>query len=127
VEEAGIRATLMEINLRRTNYAVRFAVCALGRDWDGCRKQIPELESEPVRIWFHIAAEMVTAVCLISAGIALLSNTSWAVQLYLVALGMLFYTSIVSPGYFAQRGQWGWLGMFAGIIILGLVSITFVL
>jgi len=40
---------------------------------------------------------------------------------------MLFYTSIVSPGYFAQRGQWGWLGMFAGIIILGLVSITFVL
>ena len=91
------------------------------------RKQIPELASEPVRIWFHIAAEMVTAVCLISAGIALLSNTSWAVQLYLVTLGMLFYTSIVSPGYFAQRGQWGWLGMFAGIIVLGLVSITFVL
>ena len=40
---------------------------------------------------------------------------------------MLFYTSIVSPGYFAQRGQWGWLGMFPGIIILGLVSIAFVL
>jgi hypothetical protein len=91
------------------------------------RKQIPELVSEPVRIWFRITAEMVTAVCLINAGIALLSNTSWTVQLYLVALGMLFYTSIVSPAYFAQRGQWGWLGMFAGIIILGLVSITFVL
>jgi hypothetical protein len=91
------------------------------------RKQIPELVSEPVRIWFRITAEMVTAVCLVFAGIALLSNTSWAVQLYLVALGMLFYTSIVSPGYFAQRGQWGWLGMFAGIIVLGLVSITFVL
>jgi len=23
-------------------------------------KQIPELETEPIRIWFHIAAEMVT-------------------------------------------------------------------
>ena len=32
-------------------------------------RQIPELESEPIRIWFHIAAEMVTAVCLIAGGI----------------------------------------------------------
>lgn len=91
------------------------------------REQIPELETEPVRIGFHIAAEMVTAFCLIIAGIGLLLNTSWAVPLYLVAIGMLFYTSIVSPGYFAQKGQLGWLGLFALIIILGLVSITFVL
>ncbi len=69
------------------------------------RKQIPELVSEPVRIWFRITAEMVTAVCLISAGIALLSNTSWAVQLYLFALGMLFYTSIVSPATLPKVGS----------------------
>ena len=25
-------------------------------------KQIPELETEPIRIWFHIAAEMATAL-----------------------------------------------------------------
>ncbi len=91
------------------------------------REQIPELESEPVRIGFHIAAELITALCLIIAGIALLLNASWAVRVYLIAIGMLFYTSIVSPGYFAQRGQWGWLGLFVGIIFLGLVSIPFVL
>ena len=91
------------------------------------RDQIPELETEPVRIGFHIAAELITALCLITAGIGLLLNTSWAVTLYLVAIGMLFYTSIVSPGYFAQRGQWGWLGLFALIIILGMASIPFVL
>lgn len=91
------------------------------------RKQIPELETEPYRIWFHIVAEMVTALCLVIAGVALLQEASWVVPLYLVAIGMLFYTSIVSPGYFAQKGQWGWLVMFAVIIILGLLSITFVI
>ena len=91
------------------------------------RKHIPELGTEPVRIWFHIAAELITALCLIIAGIGLLLNTSWAVPLYLVSIGMLFYTSVVSPGYFAQRGQWSWLGLFAGIIFLGLVSTAFVL
>lgn len=69
------------------------------------RKQIPELETEPYRIWFHIIAEMVTALFLLIAGVALLQEADWAVPLYLVAIGMLFYTSIVSPGYFAQKGS----------------------
>ena len=87
-------------------------------------KQIPELKTEPIRIGFHIAAEMVTAACLIISGVGLIFPTGWAVDLYLVAVGMLFYTAIVSPGYFAQQGQWGWLGMFTVIIILGITSIT---
>jgi hypothetical protein len=40
---------------------------------------------------------------------------------------MLFYTAIVSPGYFAQKGQWAWLGMFTAIIVLGVISILMVL
>ncbi|MBW6473522.1 MAG: hypothetical protein K0B14_10385 [Anaerolineaceae bacterium] len=35
-------------------------------------KQIIELKTEPIRILFHIAAEMVTALCLILGGIGLL-------------------------------------------------------
>lgn len=89
-------------------------------------RQIPELVDEPIRIGFHIAAEMVTAVALISAGVGLLAGLAWATTLFLVALGMLFYTAIVSPGYFAQQGQWVWLGIFAAIIILGLVSLFLV-
>ncbi len=72
-------------------------------------KQIPELKTEPIRIWFHIAAEMATAFCLIISGIGLLTAQAWSIPLYLVASGMLFYTAIVSPGYFAQKGKWGWL------------------
>ena len=90
-------------------------------------KQIPELETEPIRIWFHIAAEMATAILLIVGGIGMLAQTNWSRNIFLISMGMLFYTAIVSPGYFAQKGQWAWLGMFSAIIILGVVSILFVL
>jgi len=90
-------------------------------------KQIPELQSEPIRIRFHIAAEMVTAICLNLAGVGLFSAKAWSIPLYLVSSGMLFYTAIVSPGYFAQKGQWGWLLMFGTILILGITGIIIVL
>jgi hypothetical protein len=38
------------------------------------RKQVPELETEPYRIWFHLASEFSTAVFLIIAGIGLLTG-----------------------------------------------------
>ncbi|MEA3441219.1 MAG: hypothetical protein U9R58_13155, partial [Chloroflexota bacterium] len=67
-------------------------------------RQIPELKVEPIRIWFHIAGEMATAAALILSGIGLITTQPWAPALFLVAIGMLFYTAIVSPGYFAQKG-----------------------
>jgi len=60
---------------------------------------------------------------LIAGGIGLLLKTSWGLFVYLVALGMLFYTAIVSPGYFAQKGQWIWVGFFAILIVMGVVAI----
>ncbi|MGB7876044.1 MAG: hypothetical protein WBL25_16805 [Anaerolineales bacterium] len=89
--------------------------------------QIPELQTEPIRIKFHIAAEILTAASLLVAGIGLLISMPWATSLFLVAVGMLLYTSVVSPGYFAQQGQWGWLVIFGIIIILGITSILIVL
>jgi len=91
------------------------------------KNQIPELDSEPIRIWFHIAAEFATALMLIISAMGLLSNSEWGQSIYLIALGMLFYTTIVSPGYFAQQGQWKWLGMFAVLIVLGCISLFFIL
>jgi hypothetical protein len=90
-------------------------------------KQIPELETEPIRIWFHIAAEMVTAVLLITGGISMLLGTAWGRDIFLISVGMLFYTAIVSPGYFAQKGSWAWLAMFSAIILLGIVSVLLVI
>ena len=88
--------------------------------------QIPELQTEPVRIRFHIAGEMATALALIAGGAGLLLHAAWSVPLYLVAMGMLFYTAIVSPGYFAQQGKWVWTALFAIIIGLGLICIAIV-
>ena len=89
--------------------------------------QIPELKSEPIRTGFHLAAELATALLLIISGILLLSQAVIAESLFLIGAGMLFYTCIVSPGYFAQRGQWGWLVMFGSLIGIGVIAILRVL
>ena len=81
------------------------------------KKQIPELQSEPIRIWFHIGGEIVTALSLIVSGIGLLAACSWSPTLYFVAVGMLIYTTIVSPGYFAQKGQWIWVFIFGTLVL----------
>ena len=90
-------------------------------------KQVPELETEPVRISFHLAAEFTTAVALIAGGVGLLTNGDWGLTVYLISIGMLFYTVIVSPGYFAQKGEWPMVGVFAVMLILALISLTLVL
>ncbi len=89
--------------------------------------QVPELETEPLRIRFHLAAEFATAVALLAGGIALLTGQTWSQWFYLLAVGMLLYTVIVSPGYFAEKGQWAFVGMFAVILLLALVSIVLVI
>ncbi|MEA3376149.1 MAG: hypothetical protein U9R72_08150 [Chloroflexota bacterium] len=84
--------------------------------------QVPELQTEPFRIAFHLLAEGVTAIALIVSGISLVRRTSWARQAAFASLGMLTYTVLVSPGYFAELGQWPLVGMFGVLLILTLVS-----
>ena len=60
-------------------------------------------------------------------GIALLTGQTWGRGFYLLAMGMLLYTVIVSPGYFAEKGQWAFVGMFGIILLLALVSIVLVI
>ncbi|UCH58483.1 MAG: hypothetical protein JSV61_09700 [Anaerolineales bacterium] len=86
-------------------------------------RQIPELETEPIRIGFHLAGEFATALGLLAGGIGLLAGAGWGSQILSVAIGMLLYTALVSPGYFAQKGQWKWLGVFGVLILFGLASL----
>jgi hypothetical protein len=88
--------------------------------------QVPELKTEPLRIRFHLAAELATAIALLAGGIALLTGQAWGQGFYLLAMGMLLYTVIVSPGYFAEKDQWAFVGMFAVVLVLALVSILLV-
>jgi hypothetical protein len=90
-------------------------------------KKIPELASEPYRIGFHLAGEILTALLLILGGIGLWAGYTWGNWVYLVSLGMLFYTSIVSPGYYAQQRQWGMVVMFAVVLIFGVICLGIVI
>lgn len=85
--------------------------------------QVPELQIEPIRIAFHLAAELITAITLVFGGYLLLKKTSLSKQLALVAAGMLLYTTIVSPGYFAQLGEWPIVIMFGLLIVTNLYNI----
>ena len=84
---------------------------------------VPEVRTAPVALAFHLVAEGLTAFVLVTSGIGLLLGTSAARQSYRVGIGMLQYTAIVSAGYFAQRGEWAFVAMFAVIALLALVAL----
>ena len=84
---------------------------------------VPELQSEPWRITLHLAAEFTTALMLIVSSIAVLKTAAWGRKVLLVGLGMLIYSEIVSPGYFAQLGQWALVGMFAVLLFGATVAV----
>jgi hypothetical protein len=86
--------------------------------------RVPELKSEPWRIGFHLAAELVTSLTLIAGGVALFVKAPWGRALYRVAAGMLLYTAIVSPGYFAQKGEWAMVVMFAVLLVLAVLALA---
>lgn len=81
---------------------------------------VPEFESAPWEIAFHLAAEMSTAGMLIVGGVAGLRSTIWSKQVLLLGLGMVIYSEILSPGYFAQLNQWAFVAMFA-VLLFGAV------
>ena len=64
---------------------------------------------------------------LIISGIGVLRSTAWGKTALLVGLGMVIYSEIVSPGYFAQLGQWPVVGMFVVILIGAVISAMFLM
>ena len=85
--------------------------------------QVPEVQTAPVALAFHLAAEAATALGLIVAGVGVLQRRPWGRTAAYIAFGMLIYTVIVSPGYFAQQGVWPLVVMFVVLLGLALLSI----
>lgn len=85
---------------------------------------IPELRTVPIEIGYHLAAEVLTAVMLVTAGFGLLRGPYWVERLYPVALGMLLYTVINSAGYYAQLEDLVMVGMFTVLTIVTLTLIA---
>ena len=84
---------------------------------------VPEFQTEPWRIALHLAAELTAALVLIVSGIGTLKSTAWGRNALLVGLGMVIYSEIVSPGYFAQLGQWALVAMFAVLLFGATVAV----
>jgi hypothetical protein len=82
---------------------------------------VPEFASAPWEIAFHLAAEVSTAMVLIIGGIAALRSIPWSKPVLLLGLGMVIYSEIVSPGYFAQLRQWAFVALFA-VLLFGAVT-----
>jgi len=70
----------------------------------------------------HLAAEFLTAGWLIGAGAALLAAGHVAAPFLAVGIGMLLYTTIVSPGYFLARRELAPVAMFVVIIALTMTA-----
>jgi len=82
---------------------------------------VPEFETTPVSIGFHISIEIITAVLLIFASL-ICKKRVIRETLLLYGQGMLGYTVINSAGYFAQSGQWLFLGMFALLLAVSIIN-----
>ena len=85
--------------------------------------QVPEIDQGRVDIWFHLAAELLTAGLLVAAGLAVVRGSSRGQTLSAVALGALAYTTLNSPGYYAESGDWPLVGLFALLFAATVVAI----
>jgi hypothetical protein len=85
--------------------------------------QIPELETAPFELVFHLAAEFMTAMVMIASGAAILRGRPWAPRAYYLSSGMLVYAVVNSAGYFLQLRQWAFVMMFAALLFLTVFSV----
>jgi hypothetical protein len=88
------------------------------------RRQVPELQAGLPSIRFHIAAEVGTGLALVAGGVALAVGTPWAEGLAAAGLGATVYSTVNSPGYYADRSEWSTVGMFAGLGLLVLAALV---
>ena len=73
-------------------------------------------DRRPVEIRLHVGAELATAGLLVAGGVDALVADGRSVAL--VALGMLLYSVVQSPGYFLARHERGPAAMFAALAAL---------
>jgi hypothetical protein len=84
---------------------------------------VPEIQTTPWAIGFHIMAELLLACVLLISGIATLRLKPWGEKVLLVAI----YREINSPGYFAQLGQWALVAMFALLLVGATTAVMMIL
>ena len=83
--------------------------------------QVPEFQNIPIETTFSILADNITGVMLLIGGYGLYTGRRWGFHAYLVSLGALFYSLMIAIGYYAQRGDMIFVGIFAPIFLLMII------
>lgn len=87
----------------------------------GDEEMVGSLETTPIEMGAHIAAELVTAAVLITAGLGLLKGRDWSNTWFFFGTGLLTYSVISAGGFYGQRGDLAVAGVFGVILILGVL------
>jgi hypothetical protein len=70
------------------------------------KREVPELKTKPTQIFFHLAAEFLTAGALIIGGIGFIVNQPWGLAIFFIAIGMAIYSTINAAGFYGQLKDW---------------------
>ena len=82
---------------------------------------VPELETEPIEMIIVVIAELLTAVSLIIGGYGLYSDRSWGYHVFVLAIGMLYYSTMANLGYSAQLLDFIQSGLMVMFLILNTI------
>lgn len=115
---------LLSVTLLVSVYSVLIGVFMMGFWTFALYSDMIPPEEKPWAITFHLFSEFSTATLLIVSGVASLLNMDWAKSISLIALGMLMYIVIYSPGYYLQKKNKPMALMFVALIILTAAAIT---
>lgn len=88
--------------------------------------QVPEINTEPIYLLYHLIAEFLTAITLLIGGFGLFANRKWGLKVYLISMGMLLYAVLIAGGYYAQKSEWTMIGMFTSFTILTILFICLI-
>ena len=119
----GIRMVLFSTTNLVAVYSVLIGVFMIGFWVFALTKNLVPPEEKPWSITFHLFAEFTTAILLIISGVGLWLASEWARTLSPLALGLLLYIVIYSPGYYAQKNNWPMAATFIVLIILTVAAI----
>jgi hypothetical protein len=77
---------------------------------------VPEFNTRPTEISFHVVVEYCTAIMLIISGIRVLITNGQGEGMLLMSIGMLFYTLLNSSGYYAEHARTGFIIFFISML-----------
>jgi len=75
-----------------------------------------ELRNIPFEIGMAITSDILTAIVLLVAGIGLIKDSNWAAKVFLLSMGLLFYSVVNAVGLYGQRGDLAFIIMFCVIL-----------